>query len=147
MRPKDVFMEFMTLSYSPGRKPVPKDIPIRNYMINRVSYSGWNIINLYNGTSIRIPWEIVDIFYCLDVWGGDRILSCDEIVDKVDRVIVDLLVLIISNRNYSNKDKFLETLFKICKEGTEDFRNWFHKEFNKILYPIELNSLDNYKTL
>jgi len=147
MKPKDVFKEFMTLEYTPGKRPAYKDIPIRTYMINRIGPSGWNIINLYNGTSIRIPWETIDIFYSLDVWGGHKILQCSEIEDRVDNTILNLSTLIFYSRDKSKRNQFLETLFKICKEGTGNFRKWFSNEFGKTLYPIEFNSLDNYKTI
>ena len=74
MTHRDILKEFLVLGYTPGlRKTGLRDISLSDYTIVRITYNGWNVINLLNGTNIFIPWELTDIFESLNTWGGDRL--------------------------------------------------------------------------
>ena len=143
---QELFKEFMVLGYYPGtRRSGLKDVPLLNYTIARIVRDGWNIISFYNGTTIYIPWELVDLIESLNTWGGHRVLN-SEVTDKIDQTILRLLEL---NLFLTRKQgtEFMNTLSKICSIGTADFREWFKREFKKILPPIEINTLDNFKAI
>ena len=144
--PKDLFKEFMVLGYYPGtRKSGLKDIPLQNYAIARITRDGWNIISFYNGTNIYIPWELVDLFESFNTWGGHKVLI-SEPFDEIDKTILGLFELnlyLIRNQGVN----FLNMLSKLCSKGTAEFRDWFEKEFEKTLPPIEISTLDNLRTI
>ena len=141
-----LFLEYHTLSYYPGQKPKQtKDIGVKPYMILRTSPAGWNILNLWNGTSILIPWRMIDLFLGLNVWGGARILG-EEAENKVEEFILQSLVLIQSSERRDMKN-FLIALGEVLRLGTKDFREWLLKETGERIGPLEINSLDRYREL
>ena len=141
-----LFLEYHTLSYYPGQKPKQtKDIGVKPYMILRTSPAGWNILNLWNGTSILIPWRMVDLFLGLNVWGGARILG-EEAGNKVEEFILQSLVLVQSSERRDMKN-FLIALGEVLRLGTKDFREWLLKETGERIGPLEINSLDRYREL
>lgn len=143
---KSLFLEYHTLSYYPGQKPKQtKDINIKPYMILRTSPTGWNILNLWNGTSIFIPWSLIDLFTGLHVWGGGRILR-KEADDKIEKFILQFLTLIGTAEKRDMKNFFI-ALGEILNMGTKNFREWYLEETGEKLSPIEINSLDRYRDL
>jgi len=141
-----LFLEYHTLSYYPGQKPKQtKDIGVKPYMILRTSSAGWNILNLWNGTSILIPWRMIDLFLGLNVWGGARILG-EEAENKVEEFILQSLVLVQSSERRDMKN-FLIALGEVLRLGTKDFREWLLKETGERIGPLEINSLDRYREL
>ena len=141
-----LFLEYHTLSYYPGQKPKQtKDIGIKPYMILRTSPAGWNILNLWNGTSILIPWRMIDLFLGLNVWGGARILG-EESENRVEEFILQSLVLVQSSERRDMKN-FLIALGEVLRLGTKDFREWLLKETGERIGPLEINSLDRYREL
>ena len=141
-----LFLEYHTLSYYPGQKPKQtKDIGVKPYMILRTSPAGWNILNLWNGTSILIPWRMIDLFLGLNVWGGARILG-EEAENKVEEFILQSLVLVQSSERLDMKN-FLIALGEVLRLGTKDFREWLLKETGERIGPLEINSLDRYREL
>jgi hypothetical protein len=141
-----LFLEYHTLSYYPGQKPKQtKDIGVKPYMILRTSPAGWNILNLWNGTSILIPWRMIDLFLGLNVWGGARILG-EESENRVEEFILQSLVLVQSSERRDMKN-FLIALGEVLKLGTKDFREWLLKETGERIGPLEINSLDRYREL
>ena len=146
MRVKNLFSEYHTLSYYPGQKPKQtKDIGVKPYMILRTSPAGWNVLNLYNGTSILLPWTLIDLFCNLNVWGGARILG-EEADDEVERFIQQFLILVQTTER-RDMSGFLMALGEILKAGTKKFREWYIEETGEKLGPIEINSLDRYREL
>ena len=141
-----LFLEYHTLSYYPGQKPKQtKDIGVKPYMILRTSPAGWNILNLWNGTSILIPWRMIDLFLGLNVWGGARILG-EDAENKVEEFILQSLVLVQSSERRDMKN-FLIALGEVLRLGTKDFREWLLKETGERIGPLEINSLDRYREL
>jgi hypothetical protein len=141
-----LFLEYHTLSYYPGQKPKQtKDIGVKPYMILRTSPAGWNILNLWNGTSILIPWRMIDLFLGLNVWGGARILG-EEAENRVEEFILQSLVLVQSSERRDMKN-FLIALGEVLRLGTKDFREWLLKETGERIGPLEINSLDRYREL
>ena len=106
---------------------------------------GWNILNLWNGTSILIPWSLIDIFLGLNIWGGSRILI-EEPEDNIERFIREFLILIQTTER-RDMNKFLMTFGEILTIGTEKFREWYLDETEEKISPIEINSLDRYKEI
>jgi hypothetical protein len=146
MKVKALFSEYHTLSYYPGQKPKQtKDIGVKPYMILRTSPAGWNVLNLWNGTSILIPWRMIDLFLGLNVWGGARMLR-EEAEDRAERFILQFLVLVQSAERRDMKN-FLMALGEILKLGTKEFREWILKETGEKFGPLEINSLDRYREL
>ena len=147
MSTKEIFSEFLALSYYPGRKPTMiKDIGLKEYMIVRQTPVGWYVMSLYNGTTIFIPWDWIDLFGSLDIWGGHRVLTTFP-TNPIENTILDFLTLIITLRKHGEEPKFMETLGRIAGKGTEEFRKWFKEETGKTLYPIEYTSLNKYKQI
>ena len=145
MRPIDVFTEFVTLGYYPGKRPTEtRDMRLKDYMIVRVDKNGWNVLSFLNGMSIYIPWLWTDLFRSLNTWGGHNVLRCSEILDNIDFTIYDFLRLTIY-LDTIDRTNFLDALGRLCKKGTKDFRDWFKFEFDTQLRPLEFNSLDNFK--
>ena len=141
-----LFLEYHTLSYYPGQKPKQtKDMGVKPYMILRTSPAGWNILNLWNGTSILIPWRMIDLFLGLNVWGGARILG-EEAENRVEEFILQSLVLVQSSERRDMKN-FLIALGEVLRLGTKDFREWLLKETGERIGPLEINSLDRYREL
>jgi hypothetical protein len=141
-----LFLEYHTLSYYPGQKPKQtKDIGVKPYMILRTSPAGWTILNLWNGTSILIPWRMIDLFLGLNVWGGARILG-EEAENRVEEFILQSLVLVQSSERRDMKN-FLIALGEVLRLGTKDFREWLLKETGERIGPLEINSLDRYREL
>ena len=141
-----LFLEYHTLSYYPGQKPKQtKDMGVKPYMILRTSPAGWNILNLWNGTSILIPWRMIDLFLGLNVWGGARILG-EESENRVEEFILQSLVLVQSSERRDMKN-FLIALGEVLRLGTKDFREWLLKETGERIGPLEINSLDRYREL
>jgi hypothetical protein len=141
-----LFLEYHTLSYYPGQKPKQtKDIGVKPYMILRTSPAGWNILNLWNGTSILIPWRMIDLFLGLNVWGGARILG-EEAENRVEKFILQSLILVQSSERRDMKN-FLIALGEVLRLGTKDFREWLLKETGERIGPLEINSLDRYREL
>jgi hypothetical protein len=141
-----LFLEYHTLSYYPGQKPKQtKDIGVKPYMILRTSPAGWNILNLWNGTSILIPWRMIDLFLGLNVWGGARILG-ENAENRVEEFILQSLVLVQSSERRDMKN-FLIALGEVLRLGTKDFREWLLKETGERIGPLEINSLDRYREL
>ena len=146
MKVKELFSEYHTLSYYPGQKPKQtRDISIKPYMILRTSPAGWNILNLWNGTSILIPWKLIDIFLGLNIWGGARMLR-EDAEDKAEEFIQKLLILV-QTAERRDMENFFVILGEILKLGTKEFRDWLLKETGEKLSPIEINSLDMYREL
>ena len=146
MKIKNLFLEYHTLSYYPRQKPKQtNDLGIKAYMILRTSPMGWNILNLWNGTSILIPWSLIDIFLGLNIWGGSRILI-EEPEDNIERFIREFLILIQTTER-RDMNKFLMTFGEILTIGTEKFREWYLDETEEKISPIEINSLDRYKEI
>ena len=146
MKVKALFSEYHTLSYYPGQKPKQtKDIGVKPYMILRTSPAGWNVLNLWNGTSILIPWRMIDLFLGLNVWGGARMLR-EEAEDGAEKFILRFLVLVQSVERRDMKN-FLMALGEILKLGTKEFREWILKETGEKFGPLEINSLDRYREL
>ena len=144
MKIKSLFTEFTTLSYYPSQKPKQtRDIGIKPYMILRTSPAGWNVLNFYNGTSIYLPWSLLDIFISLNIWGGHRILRIEP-EDTVEKTITQFLILV-GTVERRDMGKFLLTLGDILKTKTTKFREWYEGE--RLLYPVEINSLDTYRTI
>lgn len=146
MKIKNLFSEYYTLSYYPSPKTKQtKDINVKPYMILRIGPTGWNVLNLWNGTSILFPWRLIDIFLGLNVWGGSRLLG-EEPKDKVEKVIQSLLSLIQSVERRRMED-FLKNLGDVLGIGIKELREWVLSETGEKLSPIEINSLDKYKEL
>ena len=151
MKPKDIFKEFRTLGYDgPGIKPVGiTDTQLVNYTILRTSTTGYRVLCLLNGTSIRIPWMWMDLFLCFNTWGGHRLRGGNinkAGLDNIDKTILCSLDLV--NRLVRKQGEFfMNTLSELCTYGTKDFRVWYRKEFGDILEPLEFNSLENFKEI
>ena len=146
MKVKALFSEYHTLSYYPGQKPKQtSDIGVKPYMILRTSPAGWNILNLWNGTSILIPWKLIDLFCGLNIWGGARLLG-EEPGDDVEKIILRLLV-IVQTVERRDMGRFLMVLGELLGTGTKKFREWYLEETGEKLGPIEINSLDRYREL
>lgn len=145
MKPKDVFTEFITLGYYPGKRPTKtKDLGLQDYVIVRTGKEGWYVLSFLTGVSIYIPWLWTDLFESLNTWGGHNILKCEELHDNIDYIIYDFLRLTICLSTV-DRSGFLGILGRICNKGTKDFRDWFKFEFDTQLRPLEFNSLDNFR--
>lgn len=141
MNTKDILREFMALAYSSG-KPMEglEDVVIGNYIIARITGHGLRVLWLLNGNKLKISWKMVDLFTSLNTINGEKVMwegKHDTNEDKVGKIIY-LLVLLINQFNWGKGKDFLETLACICETGTEEFREWFEKEFGEKLQPIEL---------
>ena len=146
MKIKSLFSEYHTLSYYPGQKPKQtRDIGIKPYMILRTSSAGWTVLNLWNGTSIFIPWKMIDLFLGLNVWGGSRFLGEDP-EEKIEETILQFLILV-QTMERRDVEGFLMVLGKLLGNGTKTFREWYIEETGEKLGPIEVNSLDRYREL
>ena len=143
---KDLFSEYYSLSYYPGQKPrSTKDIRVKDYMILRTSGEGWNILNLWNGTSILIDHKLIDFFIGLNIWGGARFIGLEP-EDKVERFIQQLLILV-GTAERRDMEKFLMVLGDLLGTGTTEFREWVNSETGEKFSPIEINSLDKFRSL
>lgn len=148
---KEVFEEFFKLSYTlknnPLRNKIFSDHKIIEYVILRVTPTGDYIHYLYNGSSIFIPWEWIDLFSSFNIHSGFRILECyDEDVDGSLSRFGYLMVKLISHLDQRLSSIDGENLLNILGElsviGTKEFREWYSMEFGMNLDSFEYRSLD-----
>lgn len=132
----------MSLYYrNNGVKPSSlKDIPIESGVIARYTNLSCTIYYLTTGNHIRIPWEIMDLFFSLDIYSGNRILSLKP-ENNLERVIW-LFVRFVNLLNNSRGEQVISVLSDILELGTGDLRDWYLDRFNKKLDPIEFFGLD-----
>ena len=71
-------------------------------MIVRQTPVGWYVMSLYNGTTIFIPWDWIDLFGSLDIWGGHRVLTTFP-TNPIENTILDFLTLIITLRKHGEE--------------------------------------------
>ena len=148
---KDIFYEYINLSYCPGtRFNKLKDLKISEYIIARLFSNGCRIIYLFNGSSIFIPWRWLDLFSSFNTHSGDKISYIENLVNLEDLSNIEQVILLFSklsyflDRNLSriNGEDFLEVLGEIGTTGTRVFRDWCNNEFKIELDPLEYISLD-----
>lgn len=142
---KELFTEYYILSYYPGQKPKhTKDIGVKPYMILRTSPLSWTVLNLWNGTSIIIPINLIDIFNGFNIWGGWRVLGIEP-EDNIEKFITQFLLMIGAVEKRDMKE-FLRALGEILGIETTEFRKWLREETGIKIGPIEIESLNRYET-
>lgn len=143
---KDLFNEFMILDYLGHENKIPnhfKDIDLNNYIILRQNES-WQILYLTNGNSITFPREFINIFNSLNTYYGDKILYKEPLNindDKISGLIYNM-ILLISSINSNKLQNILNTITTICTIGTKELREFFKDNYNKVLDPIRLDTVD-----
>ena len=142
MKIKTIFTEFMALYYQNGgvEPSSLKDIPVQSGVIARYTEVGCTIYYLTTGNHIRIPWKLIDLFSSLDTYSGNRILSIEP-QDDIERFI-KLFTKFINVLNSYRGDQIVPLLSDILDMGTNNFREWYRKNFNKNLEPVEFFSPD-----
>ncbi len=140
---ENIFTEFMSLYYkNSGVKPSSlKDIQIGSGIIARCSEIGCTIYYLTTGNYIRVPWEFMDLFFSLNMYSGNRILSLVPENDIESLIQLGVKFTGSLNNNAQNST-IISILTNIIDMRTKDFREWFFKKFNKHLEPIEFFSPD-----
>lgn len=152
---EDIFEEFYRLSYSlcPTKKSYLKfnDYLVTDYIILRVNTSGYNILYLYTGSSVFIPWKLIDVFTSLDIHSGDKLINsyinCKETIENESLIrfgylMINLVHYLNGRCSIIDGDKLLETLGEISVIGTKKFRDWYFLKYGEELSPIIYNSLD-----
>jgi hypothetical protein len=143
MKIENIFTEFMALYYrNNGVKPSSlKDIALGSGVIARCSDLGCTIYYLTTGNYIRIPWEIMDIFYSLNTYSGNRILSLEPSGD-IERFIWEFTKFVGLLNNNAPDSVVIPVFTDILDLGTKKFREWYFNKFNKKLEAIEFFSPD-----
>ena len=142
MKIENIFTEFMALYYkSNGVRPsLLKDIPIQSGVIARCTDVGCTIYYLTMGNYIRIPWEFMDLFFSLNTYSGNRIISLSP-ENNIEKFIQSF-VLFTGYLSNSNEDYIVSSLSNIVDLGTKEFREWYKDKFNRTLEPIEFFSIN-----
>jgi len=137
---KELFKEFMYLSYNETSLPVPRDIFLDTGIIARFENISCNIYYLSTGTQINIPWIYIDLFSSLDTYCGAR-LGRLAITDDIEKTISLFFMLSheLSLKNGSNILKILSVILE-NKEAIYKFRSWYSEEFDKTLGEISVYS-------
>ena len=144
---QDLFREFSEIGYKgPGDYPKGiRDIKVSPLVIVRIGNGLAKVLYLYNGSSLSIPWYWIDLFTCLNVWGGHRISQVSP-ENVIDRFILDFSTLSNSIDCSVPDSDFLERLCGICTIGTKTFRDWCKEEgleeIQKNLRPFEFTAID-----
>lgn len=118
-----------------------KDIALGSGVIARYSYLGCTIYYLTTGNYIRIPWEIIDIFYSLNTYSGNRVLSIEPSGD-IEKFIWEFTKFVNLLNNNSPNSIIISIFTDIIDLGTKKFREWYFNKFNKKLEAIEFFSPD-----
>ena len=138
---ENIFLEFMALYYNSGVRPSSlNDIFIDSGVIARCSNIGCTIYYLTTGNYIRIPWEMMDLFFSLNTYSGNRILNlCHN--NDIEKFIKEF-VRFINLLNNRNESMIMPVFTNILELGTIKFREWYLNKFNKNLKAIEFFSPD-----
>lgn len=129
---KDIFDEFMTLSYEPVREGPggDKDTDFGNLIFSRLGRSGYIIHYLYSGASLKVPWKWIDVFGQFFVVGWDRIRHTGVAKNKLEEFIYRMTEL---QGLIGTKSNTLGKLNQICEIGTKEFRE-IYPDFLAITY-------------
>lgn len=144
MKIENIFIEFMALYYqNSGVRPNSlKDISLGSGVIARCSSLGCSIYYLTTGNYIRIPWDIMDLFFSLNTYSGNRILHIKSSGD-IEQFIQEFIKFVNLLNNDASKTEILSILTNIIDlGGTKKFREWYFNKFNKKLESIEFFSPD-----
>lgn len=141
MKIENIFTEFMALYYrNNGVKPGSlKDISIGSGVIARCNEIGCTIYYLTTGNYIRIPWEMMDLFYSLNTYSGNRIMSL-EAIGNIEQLIQGFTKFISLLNNNPRESVIMPVFTSILDLGTREFREWCLSKFDKKLDPIEFFS-------
>ncbi len=142
---KELFEEFMELSYSPGdRQRNLTDNIIQEFILCRLSYSSLQVIFLHSGSYIEIPWKWLDVFSSFNTLFGHRVL-CENVTESSDNIekIILLFLDLLSSYAARRYQLFLSVLYKIGEIKTADFREWCKEEFGEDFEPITVISVDS----
>lgn len=144
---KKIFSEFINLSYTPSKTRFFRDFKISECIICREDENGYTIIYLYNGTRFNIPWEISDIFSSFNVYLGSRIeylsKNSKDNIDNTIRLLTQLFIYLGNRLHNVQGQEVLDILGELSLLSTEDFRDWYNKEFKIELKPLRFLSLLN----
>ena len=93
---KKLVNEFMALGYvRENRMKGLEDVIISEYILGRLTGSGLLVIWLASGNRLKIPWEYIDIFSCLNTVSGEQILyKGRDTEDDVAKIIYWFVLLI-----------------------------------------------------
>lgn len=137
---KELFKEFIFLSYSETTLPQSRDINLDFGIIARFEDISCNIYYLSTGVYINIPWAWIDLFSSLDTYCGARLNSM-TICDDIEKTIM-LMLMLSHELNAKNGKNVLKILGVILenKESLNKFRSWYTEEFNRSLGDISIYS-------
>lgn len=149
MTGKEIFKNYMDLSYSPGLRLTGKvkDIVLGGLVILRTEWIGSTVHYLQDGSSLFIPWTWMDLFTGLWVHSGDQILynSRQEAWDSgYEEAFIRLFTELIDFTQGAKQvdgEEFLDILSDICILKTEEFRKMLREKYSIVAEPFEYRSL------
>lgn len=138
---RELFKEFMELSYYPGKREKGlRDIDVMDYVIARVTEEGCRIIYIYSGASVLIPWGWIDLFSALNVHSGNRILNIgnpeNDDITEFGILFTTFVIYLDKQLSGVNGSELLDILGDISDMGTSKFREWLKSEFSLTLEPL-----------
>lgn len=144
---EDLINQFINIGYKPGKMPEDFiDIPVEDSLIIlRTGGYLTKVIFLYNGATLSIGWNWMDLFDSLSIWGREQI-SYRTPVTMVDRFILRMLEIINATKVSKIDKGFINIINDLCNIGTKPFLDWCKDneflELENILKPFELNSIN-----
>lgn len=142
---KNIFKEFIELSYKPSNYRSFSDIKIDNYIICRKDHKGYSIIYLYSGSQFIFPWEWCDIFSSFNTYLGDRVeylkVMEDDSTSKIINLVTSIFISLENKLHNIKGQDILELLGEISLIKTDDFRDWCNLELKLKLDPLNFRSL------
>lgn len=142
--------DYIGLNYRKGDRPSRiHDSVVEGIILARLSLQGCTIHYLYNGSSLLIPWEWIDLFGGLYVHSGDIILGREpegsDYLETMILLLTKLQIWIGQRLSNVDGDKLLDTLADIGSLGTGKLRKFLSETYSLEFQPFKFTSLE--KTL